>query len=33
MIICDEAHYIKNHKAKRSRESLPLLQQPSTLCC
>ena len=27
MIICDEAHYIKNHKAKRSRESLPLLQQ------
>ncbi|QDZ21750.1 P-loop-containing nucleoside triphosphate hydrolase [Chloropicon primus] len=27
MIICDEAHYIKNYKAKRSKESLPLLQQ------
>ena len=27
MIICDEAHYIKNHKAKRSKEALPLLQQ------
>ena len=26
-VICDEAHYIKNHKAKRSKESLPLLQE------
>jgi SWI/SNF-related matrix-associated actin-dependent regulator 1 of chromatin subfamily A len=27
MIVCDEAHYIKNHKAKRSKDTLPLLQQ------
>ena len=27
MIICDEAHYLKNYKAKRSKETLPLLQQ------
>ena len=27
MIILDEAHYIKNHKAKRSKEALPLIQK------